>query len=172
MIQLILLKSRGCESHNVGQLAERFGRAGRKGEVGERFAMARWKEAGFEVIDRTQEISFQKAGIDFEIKKGKKSCSVDNKNNLRYRKGKIILSIEIMKGKKRPGWFHTSQAKLISHTHTSRKILLYYDLKKLREKLKPLIKSNEIKVENVRKTCKMVYIEKNDNRFKNIIKEL
>ena len=51
----------------MGQLAERFGRAGKKGEVGERFAMARWKEAGFEVTDLTQEISFQKAGIDFDV---------------------------------------------------------------------------------------------------------
>tara|TARA_R110000824_G_scaffold41627_3_gene123621 strand:- start:818 stop:1291 length:474 start_codon:yes stop_codon:yes gene_type:complete len=156
----------------VGQLEEKFGRVGKKGEEGEIYAMERYRTAGYEVIDHTRNMFYQAAGIDFEVVKNKKKQLVDNKNNLRYSKKKIMIPVEIMKTTRKLGWYHSSQADTISHTYLPHNLLLYYSLNKLRKILGPLIVSGEVEIKIVRKRCKMVYIARDDKRFKNIIKEL
>ena len=156
----------------MSQLEEKFGRAGRKGAKGEIYAMERYKKAGYKVIDHTQNMFYQSAGIDFEVVKNKKKQLVDNKNNLRCLKGKVMIPIEVMKTTRKLGWYHSSQADTISHTYLPHNLLLYYNLNKLRKILGPLIDSEEIKIKVSKRRCKMIYIARDDKRFKNIIKEL
>ena len=161
----------------MGQLEEKFGWAGKKGEEGEDFALALWDSIGYDVIDYRKDIAKQKLGIDYAVKKLKpepwfRHYTIDNKNNLRIYKGQYSIPIEVKKGKRRPGWLYTSHADRISHTHVGKKMLVFYDLKQMRERLLPLIRNGEIALHDARSKCKMAYIDMNDKRFSNLIRKI
>jgi len=161
----------------MGQLEEKFGFVGKKGEEGEVFALTAWRNLGYEVIDYRYDIMKQKVGIDYAIRKlkptpWKRYYTVDNKNNLQYNKGEYTIPIEVTKGKRRPGWLHTSSADRISHTHVKRKKLLYYDLGQMRTVVLPLLRSKELEPITARSKCKIVYIQATDSRIAHLIRTI
>ena len=162
----------------MGQLEEKFGWAGKKGEEGEEFALNLWSNLGYDVIDYRQDIAKQKLGIDYAIKKlhpkpWYRHYTIDNKNNLRHYKGTYTIPIEFKKGRwNRPGWLYTSQADRISHTHVQNKKMVYYDLKDMRKLLLPLVRKGDIKPIKARSKCEMIYIDLKDERFKELIREI
>jgi len=161
----------------MGQLAEKFGRAGKKGEEGETFAMNLWKSIGYKVKDYRLDMTMQRLGIDYAIKKVHpkpwyRYYTVDNKNNLQYRDGTYIMPIELTKGRKKPGWFYSSHADRISHSNVRSKKLISYDLQDMRKVLLPLIEKGEIIASFAKSKCKMIYVDVNDKRIKHLIREV
>lgn len=116
----------------MGQLINRFGTTGIKGEAGEIF-MYEELQKEYTVSDYRTDMILQTQGIDFGISKPdwRREYTLDVKNNLYISNSYYAFKIEIESNGK-AGWFFTSKSDRIYHTNTYSKQYLYYDLNELR----------------------------------------
>jgi len=118
----------------MSQLENRFGEAGRKGDVGEKWVFPKLKTVYDEVIDCREDRMWQMLGVDFAItmKKWSRYYLVDSKHNL-HNDG--VIRIELDKGRhyKQLGWYFTSRSDRIIHVDVENEKLLWYDLSEMRE---------------------------------------
>lgn len=116
----------------MGQLIDRFGLAGFKGEAGEIF-MYEELQKEYTVSDYRTDMIQQTQGIDFGISKPdwRREYTLDVKNNLYIANSYYAFKIEIESNGK-AGWFFTAKSDRIYHTNAYSKQYLYYDLNELR----------------------------------------
>jgi hypothetical protein len=116
----------------MGQLINRYGVTGYKGEAGEIF-MYNELQREYKVSDYRTNMILQSQGIDFGISKSewRREYTLDVKNNLYIENSYYAFKIEIESAGK-AGWFFTSKADRIYHTNAYMKRYLYYDLNELR----------------------------------------
>lgn len=117
----------------MGQLIDRFGATGVKGEEGEKFMMSVLKSQGFDVRDYRTDLVVQSQGIDFGINKPsqRREFTLDVKNNLYIKDDYHAFKVEIERFT-RAGWFYTSKADFIYHTNAYTGNYIYYNLNELR----------------------------------------
>jgi len=116
----------------MGQLTNRFGAVGAKGEAGEIFMLETLKKQ-YKVSDYRLDMVQQTQGIDFGISKDgwRREFTLDVKNNLYITPEFVAFKIELESDGK-AGWFFTSKADRIYHTNAYMKQYIYYDLNELR----------------------------------------
>lgn len=118
----------------MGQLSQRFGKVGYKGEAGENF-LYDVLQRDYQVSDYRQDMVMQTQGIDFGIKKPewRREYTLDVKNTLYIDKNNEYFSFKIeLESNSQPGWFFTSKADRIYHTNAYMGKYIYYELNKLR----------------------------------------
>jgi hypothetical protein len=118
----------------MGQLANRFGKVGAKGESGENYLYEVLKNQ-YTVSDYRTDMVMQTQGIDFGIKKPewRREYTLDVKNTLYIEKNNEYIAFKIeLECNKQPGWFFTSKADRIYHTNAYMGKYLYYNLDEMR----------------------------------------
>ena len=117
----------------MGQLIDRFGASGIKGEEGEKFILSVLKSQGYDVRDYRTDLVVQSQGIDFGIYKPtmRRELTLDVKTNLYIKDDYYAFKVEIERFT-RAGWFYTSKADFIYHTNAYTGNYVYYNLNELR----------------------------------------
>lgn len=153
----------------MNNLFEKFGQAGLKGSIGEKWFFKHLKETYDEVQDYREDYIWQMFGVDFGIKRKNWSrfFLLDVKTNLKDN-GTFYIELDAGRWKSKIGWFFTSRADRIVHVNPEKEHFIWYDLSEMREEL--FFRNTKEYLSNDRKV--LILNINNFSRNSNLIKNI
>jgi hypothetical protein len=159
----------------ISHLEQKFGKSGRKGDVGEKWLYKRLFKFYDKVNDLRKDMDAQTRGIDFQVKQKtwKRFYSIDAKTNLERSSGKDWkIYLEWTKDDGSIGWFLKSEADRIYHINVTQNTSFFYDLKEMRGRVAVLISKGllSIKQKKATKGGSYVMFAYNDAQLSDLIR--